>query len=415
MTPYTRILVSISNPEDYRLFRRLGDAVPEARIDYIANNLAIYLYLRVKRERVFYPRRKRVDGTPSLRDGFSVRTGRLSEATAEAVYGGYRAFFETHVGAERWDLMVLPSGRLAGQHGLADAARVAGVPTLYTGYGNVDNRIFADPQGTDRQSLLFSDPAILDALDPDLDGFEAWRARYVASRKVSHVVAQAKGVGLKTRVLKFVQILFCQAERALGLCSENEYGLSELRKLEPAKIEFDALPDGLRYAFFPLQVSTDAQVILNYHKGDLIEALREAVAFATSRGLPLVIKPHPAELNQKVLDEIHALKPALGFHISDGNTFRLIDGAEVVVTINSTVGLEAMLMDREVHFLGQTLYAAFDRRRMAAYVSRYLIDEPYFASDGRPFSDAGAQALLARAQMRPTRPASVPTAAAAPV
>ena len=278
---------------------------------------------------------------------------------------------------------------------MLDAARSKGLPTVFTGYGNIDNRIFADPQGTDRQSLLYAKPSILDSYEPDMGAFDTWRRNYVESRKAKHVVAQAKGINLKTRILKFVQILFCKAEGLLGLGSENEFGFSEMKKLKVAPLKFDSLPNE-KYVFFPLQVSSDAQVILNYKHGNLISALKEVSDFAKSRGLALVVKPHPAELNQTVLDQISGLRASLDFRIVDENTFRLIEGAAVVVTVNSTVGLEGMLMDKEVHFLGESMYASFDRKRLAAYVSCYLVNEPYFSPSDKPLSAENALKLIER-------------------
>lgn len=398
MNRIKKVLVSISNPEDYRLFRRLNAGLVDLSLSYVANNLPIYLYLRFHGETVHYPRRRIVESTPPVENGFSVKTGRLSLQTARACYGGYYHFISAMQDLERWDLLIVPSGRLVGQWGLVDAARIKGLPTVFTGYGNVDNRIFADPQGTDRQSLLYSKPSILDAYTPDMEAFEIWRMDYVENRKMKHVVAQAKGINLKTRLLKLIQILFCKAEGLLGLGSENEFGFSEMKKMKITPLKFDALPKE-KYVFFPLQVSSDAQVILNYKHGNLLSALREAADFAKSRKLALVIKPHPAELNQAVLDQISGLRASLDFRIVDENTFRLIEGASVVVTINSTVGLEGMLMDKEVHFLGESMYASFNRKRLAAYISCYLINEPYFSASNKPFFAENALKLIERSAL----------------
>lgn len=393
----SKILVSISNPDDYRLFKRLVALLPQIHIDFLANNLAIYIYLKARKEQVYYPRRCSPDVDPDIAETFSVKTSRLSLKAAILSYGGYFRFFMQAYPHHKWNVVIIPSGRLAGQLGLAEAAKAWKVPMLYTGYGNVDNRIFVDSEGTDKQSKLFRNPELLDAYQPDLAAFEAWRRAYVEARKTHHPVPQAKGVGLKTYLLKLIQIGFCKIERLLGLCSENEYGLKELEKLKPVPLVLDPAPaEDLAYVFFPLQVSTDAQVILNYDKGSLIPALYEAVEIAKRENLTLVVKPHPAELDQRVIDEISALRSGLGFIMTNENTFKLIESSRLVVTINSTVGLEAKLMQKEVVFLGKTMYASFDNKRLAAYISCYLIDEPYFSPEKKPFSVSNARKFFRR-------------------
>ncbi|MFX6461669.1 hypothetical protein ABTG33_19100, partial [Acinetobacter baumannii] len=81
---------------------------------------------------------------------------------------------------------------------------------------------------------------------------------------------------------------------------------------------------------------------------------------AKQKKMALVVKPHPAELDQRVIDEVSALREKLGFVMTNENTFKLINGAALVVTINSTVGLEAKLMKKDVVFLGETMYSSFD-------------------------------------------------------
>lgn len=391
-----RILVNISNPEDYNLFHRFSEALGTSRVEvsYVANNLPIFFYLLVRGEKVYFPKVKPAPGL-DLSSNFSVKTGRLSKERAGKVYRGFYTFFHSMQPARHWQLVVLPSGRLASQQGLGDAAKELGVRRLYTGYGNIDNRIFADPQGTDKQSSLFSCPERLDHFEVDNADFERWRAAYIAARKQRHVVSQARRPGFKTYALKFIQILSCHIEKLLGLAGENDYSFRELNKVKPVNFQYDTMPDELPYFFFPMQVSTDAQVILNYAKGNVIEGLKEAVAIAASRNRHLIVKPHPAELNQTILLELERLKRRHGFLVVDENTFRLLEKADAVVTINSTVAVEAMFFGKEVIFLGDSFYSRFNQRRLAAYIMCYLLNENYFAKT--PITSSNALKLLSMA------------------
>ncbi|WIX34577.1 hypothetical protein QO259_07990 [Salinicola sp. JS01] len=395
---YSRILINISNPEDYRFFKRVF-AAPGAqacRVDFVANNLIMYVYLKLKRETVFMPRRGH--GRHCREDNFSIKTGRLTQRQADRVYSGFANFIEREQPRRGWELYILPSGRLASQSALAAHARAQGIDVLYTGYGNIGNKTFADPQGTDMQSYLYAHVELLDDYAVDLDAFRRWKRDYTQARMQKHVIGQARKLDLKTVLQKCVQVAGCRLEALLGLAGENAYGLSELAKLRKADdVALDNMDWQTPYLFFPMQVSTDAQIILNYPQGSVIDGLKRAIQIAAERGLKLVIKPHPAEINQAIPAVLARLRREHGFKIVNENTFRLLDGAESVVTINSTVGLEAKLLDKPVTFLGNTFYAQFDERRLAAYVDHYLVNEDYFRDT--PFSAANFAKLMQRARL----------------
>lgn len=395
---YRQILINISNPEDYRFFKRVF-AAPNAsacKIDFVANNAIMYVYLKIKGETVFMPRRKR--GRTCREDNFSILTARLTQAQADRVYSGFFEFIERHQPKHRWDLYILPSGRLASQSALADYARANGIDLLYTGYGNIGNKTFADPQGTDMQSYLYEHVEILDDYPVDIEAFRRWKHDYTQQRMQKHVIGQARKLDFKTVFQKFVQVMGCQVEAVMGYAGENAYSFNELKKLKKADdVALDEMDWETPYLFFPMQVSTDAQIILNYPKGSVIDGLKDAIAMAREKGLRLVIKPHPAEINQAIPAILSQLRREHGFLIVNENTFRLLDRAEEVVTINSTVGLEAKLLDKSVTFLGNTFYAQFGERRLAAYIDHYLVNEDYFQDT--PFSEANFAKLMERARL----------------
>ncbi|WP_251978012.1 capsular polysaccharide export protein, LipB/KpsS family [Salinicola avicenniae] len=395
---YSHVLINISNPEDYRFFKRVF-AAPNAkgcRIDFVANNLIMYVYLKLKRETVFMPRRRQ--GRTCRENNFSILTGRLTPAQANRVYSGFFEFIEREQPKHGWDLYILPSGRLASQSALADFARVHGIDLLYTGYGNIGNKTFADPQGTDMQSYLYDHVEVLDTYPVDLEAFRHWKREYTTARMKKHVIGQARKLDFKTVLQKFVQVVGCRLEALLGYAGENAYGFDELSKLRKADdVALDSMAWDTPYLFFPMQVSTDAQIILNYHKESVIDGLKDAIAMAREKGLKLVIKPHPAEINQAIPSILSRLRDEHGFLIVNENTFQLLDKAAEVVTINSTVGLEARLLDKPVTFLGNTFYAQFSESRLAAYIDHYLVNEDYFQDT--PFSEANFAKLMERARL----------------
>ncbi len=101
----------------------------------------------------------------------------------------------------------------------------------------------------------------------------------------------------------------------------------------------------------------------------------------------MVVKIHPAENSTRALtslrDELRELRKQHDIVLSDANTNDLISGAELVYTINSTVGLEAIILKRPVRILGRARYKPFatDHALLRAYVLGYLVDIDYFGSE----------------------------------
>ena len=134
-----------------------------------------------------------------------------------------------------------------------------------------------------------------------------------------------------------------------------------------------AIKPELPYVFLPLQVSADTNLIL-LSDCDNIKAIEIAERHAKKLACVLVVKTHPAETNQGIIRNITSICKERGHLLTSLNTTELIRGAMGVVTINSTVGLEAMLYGKEVKILGRSIYSGFSDNQARAYVLRYLVD-----------------------------------------
>jgi len=63
------------------------------------------------------------------------------------------------------------------------------------------------------------------------------------------------------------------------------------------------------------------------------------------------------------------------------NTFSLIDKSHLVITINSTVGLEALILEKNFEVLGRAFYKNFTQKHIEMYILNYLIDIDYFSNE----------------------------------
>ena len=120
-----------------------------------------------------------------------------------------------------------------------------------------------------------------------------------------------------------------------------------------------------------MQVSNDSQLLFN-SKINNVQAIEYASGVAKNKGMDLLVKPHPAEVNPLEYEKVIALKMKLKFYLVNQPT---------VITINSTVGLEALLIGKPVEFLGKTFYESLDKERMQNYIMSYLINIDFFGTE----------------------------------
>ncbi|GGW85226.1 hypothetical protein GCM10007391_18910 [Alteromonas halophila] len=112
-----------------------------------------------------------------------------------------------------------------------------------------------------------------------------------------------------------------------------------------------------RYIFVPFQVETDSQIICNSawikSMAQLHAYLCNALDALDDPDLHIVIKEHPSESIRH--DHLHGRHPRVLF-ANQCATQQLIEKAQAVMTINSTVGIESLLLNKPVMVLGEACY-----------------------------------------------------------
>jgi capsular polysaccharide export protein len=119
------------------------------------------------------------------------------------------------------------------------------------------------------------------------------------------------------------------------------------------------------YVFVPFQVSRDTQIFYNSPNIKKMEQLLEKVYTAVGRlnqedgrNVKIVVKEHPEDMsrnNYKDLKEKYKNNQEVIF-IQKYNVKELIKHSLAVITINSTVGIEALVLNKKVITLGEALY-----------------------------------------------------------
>lgn len=124
------------------------------------------------------------------------------------------------------------------------------------------------------------------------------------------------------------------------------------------------MPSGLpseesNFIFFPLQVHDDSQLRDNSpHFRSLTQAVVTTARVATMLGRPLVLKEHPKEHSAPIIAALWRILPASVLIYSANTSLHvLLERCSAVVTINSTVGIEAMAYQKNIVVLGTSCYA----------------------------------------------------------
>lgn len=212
--------------------------------------------------------------------------------------------------------------------------------------GNIPGKIFVDNLGVNAASSIYVEDKHIRRGDLTEAQRRDWIVKYVHDESVNKVPLQVK---TPSHVLSQIET----------------FSLSEII-LKP-------------YIFVPLQVSSDTQLLLNSDY-DNLSLLQKVLKNESYKKFNIVIKFHPGDDP----DEIWRVYSAISMHervlISQEAVIPLILNSEHVVTINSTVGLQSLLLSKPTTFLGRTIYSKFSTNDAHDFVNFHLRNLDYFSS-----------------------------------
>lgn len=130
---------------------------------------------------------------------------------------------------------------------------------------------------------------------------------------------------------------------------------------------------GKKIVFFPLQVTRDTNILLYSEVISMRHAFYKIYEKMNNDDTYFIVRPHPEEskeqyINLPILDNVLVCsEESLDFWIENSDT---------VVTINSTVGLEALLKEKNVITLGQSIYSSFKYKQSLndSYYNKFIIN-----------------------------------------
>jgi capsular polysaccharide export protein len=264
--------------------------------------------------------------------------------------------------------------------------KASGIDFIALEVANIPGCFVVERGGVNAESatyrMLTSEVPVTPPEDFDL---AAWRAAYIATKEGQTSIPQASvsqdEAGDKLRHLLSLRrvtprFVVFQFDRILG------YALKPLVKRRLAALGARRPVKG-RTVFFPQQVSSDSQLIFNADH-DNLSALRLLLS-ELGRDTVLVSNLHPAEHRlSRMIAFLRLVREDPRLIPATSGAWELIKSADEVVTINSTVGLEAAILGRPCRFLGKSFFSRLSRDDAALkwYLGDHIL--PYSSASETP-------------------------------
>lgn len=349
---------------------------------FLTYQMSVYYYLKYHRCDVHLMKNNVIKYKSSidLRTTIEFKLNRLDIKNMEKIYSITYYYLNKINKKESINYIFIWNGTSIFDLAGIEFAKINNIKTLFFEVANIPKKMFIDRQGTNANSELQKNISVLNKYKINDRQYSDWKNKYINNKLKKHIVPQAKE-------RKYIKI--CSLVNIMGYIFYTHIGYNfdcikrKIQSLRKNTINF--IYDNInytkrKYIFFPLQVSNDSQILIHSDIG-LMDAIAYTVNEAQKKHLDLIIKPHPAERNKDVLNRIYQLKQKYNFYFINDNTFKLIKYAEKVVTINSTVGLEAKICGKDVEVLGKAFYKDFTEDDLKKYILGYLINIDYFSDE----------------------------------
>jgi capsular polysaccharide export protein len=288
-----------------------------------------------------------------------VKTGLLSENRAKEQFKWLIKGFKNYLTVRKIDKLILWNGSMLQGFSASLVADKYNIKKIFFEVGNFPNKIFLDEKGVNAKSSLmgkdltvcknYHEGVIINFLE-----------EHKKKKEGAHIVLQS--IKNTKPPLEFIQNRLYLLFARYPIIESNGALLNILKQrfFSRQHMNYDAYDFfNKRYILFPLQVSVDSQVIRNSDIS-IYEALDIAHKEALNNQCDLVIKPHPAEKNDSLIKYINSMKSKNeNIYFVKDNTYLLIKHAFKLLTINSTVGIEAMMYYKPVKVLGKSFYQPY--------------------------------------------------------
>lgn len=397
-----KVLIFIEALDHYYFFLRIKKSLDKLNYKTVFITLKFSLFLKLKRNgfdcHLIRNSNYQNDEIPDLSVSLEFKAGYLDEFECRSMYLSVCRTIKNIHDDKNITYIFIFGGFSVSAIAQRQFADVNKIPVLYFELSNIPHKIFIDPIGTNANSSISNDYSLLEKYNVSNHDYEVWKQHYIetkASQKDIPQSEKSKSINIGY-FLDWLGFTFFKIPRGA-----NRGILSQFKNKVMIRF-FNLKPDNsatenLKYIFYPMQVSSDSQIVIN-SKFTNITAIEYAAAEANRKNLKLVVKLHPAEKNYNEIRKTKKLKSKFQFIISDKNAFLLIRDAEEIITINSTAGLESLILGKKVTVLGNSFYGKFTPDNLKQYLLGFLIDIDFFSSE--PVSEIQMGKILSRINLR---------------
>lgn len=390
------IIVMASTLKIAQFFLRLEPSLNQLgfRVVFYTLEFSAYCYIKKKNGEVYTPHDiKKWDSNLSLNEidfnkSIDVLSNKMSVNEAFDLFSKTYQVITKIYNEKRGDIVgfFLWNGLSVEQQAATHFAKKHNIKKLYFELSNITGKIFSDPWGTNATSKLYYQPSLLEKYQIDNEEYINWRERYINEKKQNGLVPQRRkrfsDISVKTFLDGFGYLLYIRSGYSVNYLKRRIKILLQnfKRTYKYDDVSYQDIKD--EFIFFPLQVSYDTQVLIN-SQISLSDALDYAIQEAKNKKMTLVIKPHPQEVDSWVLKKLYDLKMQNDILIVNDNTFSIIPYAAEVITINSTVGLEAKILEKKTKVLGKAFFKDFTQEDLKRYIIGYLINIDFFDKNAK--------------------------------
>ena len=372
------IVIFVGAHSDYNLFSRIARAIKPLKysVIFLTPKLSLYFIAKSNGYQCFLIRNS---ANTALNENVlqtNEVAGHIVDAqSAAAFYNAVQELAAKIHAIQKIDLVALWNGSSVPTKALVRFARRNEIKTLFFELANIPGKIFVDPLGVNAQSLLFSSPWILEQFtDTHTQRYEEWKRDYLLKKRKELTTPTAQ---YQHRINNYLFLLDVIGVRLMNLPSIGNMNILAKMKEKVFHRAFEPLGDQVyhlkngKYIFFPMQVSNDSQLLFNSPLNN-VEGIKYCITRGHENNLDVVVKPHPAEYNETNFQQLRDLQRSYSFSIVLEPTMKILEHASEVVTLNSTVGFEAMIIGKKVTFLGKTFFSFFNEQS----IRQYILDVP---------------------------------------
>lgn len=355
----------------------------DCELIFLTNSLSLYLLGIKRRIKIFLCKKSSNRNEEKCYLNSTEVLGKLlSEDEAEILYQSVLNSGEELVKRYGVNLIFIGNGSSTAQIAMKAISKKFNIPALFFENPNIPGKTFVDQKGVNAKSRLYENINLLNDFSVNVEDYQKFIDIYLKSRKSTNK-KKKRFLSIENPyiILDYLGFLLLNLPKIQNLSLVDRF-IKKFR-YRSLKIESDKVSFQDKYIFYPLQVSSDSQLLLNSNISN-IEALEFAYEESQKNGLKLIVKPHPKEKNPEVISHIISIKKQKNFLITNFSTLELVKHCELLITINSTVGLEAMIMGKKVIFLGKTFYKNLTQELIPKYICGYLLDFSYTSADDIP-------------------------------